>query len=290
MPEPVELRTMTRQLAPLTGYSIKHPGAVTSVLEWLYAFVLYAGDQREWLLHPGTGELRLTDDWSLAKAQDADTVAEYGPSRKGKPCGHVFKRGETVYRCLDCAVDGTCVFCARCFHASTHDGHEISVHIHSTGCGCCDCGDPEAWKVPIDCKYHSVGADGAASATESPSRVQPPADMMRKIRVIISEAIDFVLATISRCPDETRAARSTTSVRAQLSPEEVELGKTQGDGPWAAVLWNDEKHSYTQVITTVMRALPGTTREAAREMAVRIDTYVGFCFALCVLYAEPSLG
>jgi hypothetical protein len=36
---------------------------------------------------------------------------DHSPSRRGKPCGHVFRPGESVYRCRDCGVDPTCVLC-----------------------------------------------------------------------------------------------------------------------------------------------------------------------------------
>ena len=47
----------------------------------------------------------LLDEWTLSGAQaraDRDSgglPSEYSRTRKGKPCGHVFKRGESVYRC-----------------------------------------------------------------------------------------------------------------------------------------------------------------------------------------------
>ena len=45
------------------------------------------------------------EEWTLSGAQaraDRDSgglPSEYSRTRKGKPCGHVFKRGESVYRC-----------------------------------------------------------------------------------------------------------------------------------------------------------------------------------------------
>lgn len=43
------------------------------------------------------------ESWTLAGAQsEADSSglsSEYLPSRKGKPCGRVFRKGESVYRC-----------------------------------------------------------------------------------------------------------------------------------------------------------------------------------------------
>lgn len=34
-----------------------------------------------------------------AKAAGGSLGVEYSRARKGKPCGHIFKRGESVYRC-----------------------------------------------------------------------------------------------------------------------------------------------------------------------------------------------
>jgi hypothetical protein len=69
-------------------------------------------------------------------------------------CGYVFKPGDTIYRCHDCGFDSTCVLCTKCFRAGDHNGHSISMHISQGHGGCCDCGDPEAWKLPMTCKIH----------------------------------------------------------------------------------------------------------------------------------------
>lgn len=43
------------------------------------------------------------EEWTLggaqAKADESGLPSEYSKNRKGKPCGHVFKKGESVYRC-----------------------------------------------------------------------------------------------------------------------------------------------------------------------------------------------
>ncbi|KAK5984923.1 hypothetical protein GCK32_000993 [Trichostrongylus colubriformis] len=93
----------------------------------------------------------------------------------GQICGHVFKSGELTYSCKDCAKDPTCVMCRECFHLSKHKAHNTrlrhngiqvsfyclsiaiiyfpggqfklfsSMHT-STGAGCWDCDDKDAWK------------------------------------------------------------------------------------------------------------------------------------------------
>ena len=53
------------------------------------------------------------------------------PARPGTVCGHVFKKGEVVYRCRTCGMDDTCVLCAPCFNGSNHDGHQIFFSVSS---------------------------------------------------------------------------------------------------------------------------------------------------------------
>ena len=44
--------------------------------------------------------------------------------------------------------------CVECFRAGDHTGHDYSVtHV---GGGCCDCGDPQAWKPKGFCRNHRV--------------------------------------------------------------------------------------------------------------------------------------
>ncbi|GAA6028962.1 hypothetical protein JCM8097_001527 [Rhodosporidiobolus ruineniae] len=177
----------------------------------------------------GPGEVN--DLWTLSGAQQAAAAStsggaggggEYGPSRRGKPCGHVFKPGESVYRCRDCAVDPTCVLCARCFHSSSHsrEGHDVTVSTHAgVGAGCCDCGDEEAWKEgrQRDCRYHgvepsaadanetSMDADsGSKGKTRAPEQEQAdpssPASLAgrERVRAHLRAALDWAIAVLAR--------------------------------------------------------------------------------------------
>ncbi|KAJ3109425.1 hypothetical protein HDU97_006670 [Phlyctochytrium planicorne] len=104
----------------------------------------------------GTSDIPGFKVFSVKKNADEDELPnEYQESQRGKPCGHVFEKGEGVYYCKDCAVDPTCVMCYRCFHGSEHEGHETEFRVSSGHGGCCDCGDSEAWKVQPECDYHS---------------------------------------------------------------------------------------------------------------------------------------
>ncbi|PWZ03008.1 hypothetical protein BCV70DRAFT_9664 [Testicularia cyperi] len=90
---------------------------------------------------------------------------EYAEERRGMPCGHLFQKGEAIYRCRDCGLDDTCVQCAPCFQASIHakEGHDIVFSVSTSSGGCCDCGDPEAWTQDVCCRYHSENADVLSS-------------------------------------------------------------------------------------------------------------------------------
>ncbi len=70
-------------------------------------------------------------------------------------CGVIFLKGDVVYSCKDCGIDNTCVMCALCYKNSCHENHDVSFHI-SEGNGVCDCGDLEAWKIPLNCKMHTL--------------------------------------------------------------------------------------------------------------------------------------
>lgn len=91
--------------------------------------------------------------WSLREAQGLVEGAEYSQGARGRRCGHIFKNAEAVYRCRTCEIDDTSVLCSRCFNASEHTGHIVSVNNSSGNGGCCDCGDPEAWKSPSFAPY-----------------------------------------------------------------------------------------------------------------------------------------
>ena len=64
----------------------------------------------------------------------------------------VWKTGDTVYHCRTCGMDPSCAICHECFTNSDHTGHDY--WMFSSGGGCCDCGDVEAWKREGFCSRH----------------------------------------------------------------------------------------------------------------------------------------
>jgi hypothetical protein len=70
----------------------------------------------------------------------------------GGTCGVVWSQGDTVYHCRTCGIDPSCAICHECFANSDHTGHDY--WMFSSGGGCCDCGDVEAWKASGFCSRH----------------------------------------------------------------------------------------------------------------------------------------
>ena len=58
-------------------------------------------------------------------------------------CGRVFKKGDVIFHCRDCASDLTCVLCEDCFKNGNHEGHNVKYYLSFGSGGCCDCGDDE---------------------------------------------------------------------------------------------------------------------------------------------------
>ncbi|KAF2268628.1 RING finger domain-containing protein [Lojkania enalia] len=199
--------------------------------------------------------------WSLRNAQGAVEGAEYTAAARGKPCGHIFKSGEATYRCKTCTADDTCVLCARCFDASDHDGHQVYVSVSPGNSGCCDCGDDEAWVRPVHCNIHSaLLAPGSKSAGKAKEGSSLPDELLESIRITIARALDYLIDVFSCSPEQLRLQKNEQSI---IEDERTSRLTSKWYGPgdagdddleFALVLWNDEKHTVTDVRDQVARA------------------------------------
>lgn len=79
---------------------------------------------------------------------------------KSSVCGRTWGPGAMAYRCSDCQMNSSSCICVDCFKHGNHEGHDYRLYSSGYG-GCCDCGDPAAWKPKGFCSKHS------ASSTES---------------------------------------------------------------------------------------------------------------------------
>lgn len=270
--------------------------------------------------------------------QEEALGGEYGEDRKGMPCGHVFKKGEAIYRCRDCALDDTCVLCAPCFQASNHDGHDIVFSVSSSSGGCCDCGDEEAWTQRTCCQYHDAiddhhnfsGSAGPSisganddvmmddaslnrtqhdeimdSKGKAPERRLTGIDYVEQVERLITNVpndaregflsqismmIAYILDTMEHAPTEMKLPEGPDAIelikkQSSLEPkvEEDSEDLTLLSRPdsysykaqntmYSVVLWNDEKHSFREVIDIVCEAT-GKTEIEAKSIAERVDRH-----------------
>ncbi|CAA7266385.1 unnamed protein product [Cyclocybe aegerita] len=203
------------------------------------------------------------------------------PLVPGRPCSHIFKKGESCYRCKDCALDDSCVLCSRCFHATDHSTHNVSFFIAQQSGGCCDCGDEEAWRADIRCPHHPpAGPNDPQDTTPRlilkplpnelppapnyPFRVAAPPDLKNAMRRTIGFALDFMLDTLDYSPDEPTVPANEADLR--LQPSADPMMKDQ----YCIVLWNDDKHSYDEV-TKLLVDMTNLSQEDAAMLTRRID-------------------
>jgi uncharacterized protein (DUF779 family) len=102
------------------------------------------------------------------------------------------------------------VFCSKCFHATQHDGHDILFSVSPGSGGCCDCGDPEAWKVPLQCDIHT-SHDGQSSFYNVPGSEREGLDpeLMAALRITVVSVLNFLLDTFALAPEEVTLNAST---------------------------------------------------------------------------------
>lgn len=162
-------------------------------------------------------------------------------------CGRVFKIGEPTYSCRECGMDPTCVLCVSCFKLSAHRHHKYKM-CTSSGGGCCDCGDVEAWKTNAFCEHHLRTKDNDLSD-----------DITDDIRERCVLAFSAILAfSVTYLEIEANASLEC------LDGEHLE------DDIFCTMLYNDESHTFDQVIQTLMRVTNCPSKEA-NEIVASVD-------------------
>lgn len=238
------------------------------LLESLFRFMSGGKDDYLRLFFPNGGPVVDGNVIRLKDAQGAVEGAEYTEAARGMACGHIFKQGEASYSCKTCGVDDTCCLCAKCFDATDHTGHMVRISISPGNSGCCDCGDPEAWKTPMFCTIHSRW-EHEQSKGKGKEVVGLPEDLLFSIRMTIGRVVDYLCDVISCSPEHLRRTKTVESI--QQDEEMSRLNSTYhgGDvgppGEYAIVLWNDEKHTVVEVRDQVARACRMSTRQALEK-------------------------
>ncbi|KAI8514756.1 E3 ubiquitin-protein ligase ubr1 [Branchiostoma belcheri] len=165
-------------------------------------------------------------------------------------CGKVFKVGEPTYSCRDCCADPTCVFCIECFNKSTHKSHRYRMST-SGGGGYCDCGDVEAWKQDPWCDIHK---QGLGQQSHNPVEKLPKdvaARAWEVLKIALGYAVDMLLWE-------------------QMDGLPQELEPSVHQNTYVTMLFNDEIHTYEQVISALTKAISCQQKEAV-EFATVVD-------------------
>ncbi|KAH9509159.1 E3 ubiquitin-protein ligase ubr2 [Bulinus truncatus] len=166
-------------------------------------------------------------------------------------CGHNFKNGEPTYSCRDCAYDPTCVLCITCFQESPHRNHRYRMST-SGGGGYCDCGDTEAWKSDPFCLLHKPRKEEIESDTIN---MEP---MMQNIMVWVFRCVLKYASTLLTWEDN------------QVLPLGLKQKIDASSPVYKCMLYNDEVHTYDQVINILQRAIDCSQRHAL-EYATIVD-------------------
>uniref|UniRef100_A0A673KS53 E3 ubiquitin-protein ligase n=1 Tax=Sinocyclocheilus rhinocerous TaxID=307959 RepID=A0A673KS53_9TELE len=156
-----------------------------------------------------------------------EKLQQYSGSSSAQQCGRVFKEGETVYSCRDCAIDPTCVLCIECFQKSVHKSHRYRKSLRSlTGGGFCDCGDLEAWKTGPCCSQHDPGASVTMETVQA----------------------QMLFHLLLRYTTDMLVWEDANELSEELKPKVME-------DTYFCVLYNDEHHSYDHVIYTLQHVI-----------------------------------
>ncbi|KAG8443710.1 hypothetical protein GDO86_009037 [Hymenochirus boettgeri] len=166
-------------------------------------------------------------------------------------CGRVFKVGEPTYSCRDCAVDPTCVLCMECFLGSVHREHRYRMTT-SGGGGFCDCGDAEAWKEGAYCQKHALNI--SESETEDPL-IHLAEDMIARAYNIFSVMFRYAVDILTWEKENELPAG---------------LESVKKEDTYYCMLFNDEVHTYEQVIYTLQKAVNCSQKEAI-SFATTVD-------------------
>ncbi|XP_022090743.1 E3 ubiquitin-protein ligase UBR2-like [Acanthaster planci] len=165
-------------------------------------------------------------------------------------CGRVFKMGEPTYSCRDCAMDPTCVLCIECFQKSKHKAHRYRMNT-SGGGGYCDCGDIEAWKSDPYCSIHQPNPEKPVQDPLEHLPIDMQSYSSALFCIILHYCCDMLLQEDPEVPME------------DLRPKIME-------DAYCTMLFNDEIHTYEQVIETLKKAVNCTPKEAV-DFATIVD-------------------
>lgn len=230
------------QMPALLGNRIPIDKSVTDNLELILMFKLCGGSK---IL--------------MERFQSSGAVQE-SQVGTGKRCGYVFTKGDGIFRCKTCGLDETCVLCTACFRSSNHEGHQTTFSYAAGSGGFCDCGDAEAWKIPLSCAYHN------SNQPETVEECKLGEHDINSIRKTIATLFYFLCASLYYSPKNITKRQDIETIMAR-NPSEAGIPDS-----FSAMIWNDESHSFDEVINQVVSATARSASEA-RDLATEVDQH-----------------
>ncbi|XP_016129321.1 E3 ubiquitin-protein ligase UBR2-like [Sinocyclocheilus grahami] len=192
-------------------------------------------------------------EWYLCGEEPSVGLAKLEQNNQpSQLCGHVFKVGEPTYSCRECAADPTCVLCMQCFLGSVHKEHRYRMTT-SGGGGFCDCGDTEAWKKGPYCQKHEPNISDS-----SQKELIGVKSLISLIGRYVFGGVCFMIA-FYYC----------MLVYWEKCNLLILFSRERGD-TYYCMLFNDEVHTYEQVIYTLQKAVNCTQKEAV-SFATTVD-------------------
>ncbi|EAU93649.2 hypothetical protein CC1G_02879 [Coprinopsis cinerea okayama7 len=278
--DPLSDLRFSLEIMPGSRKYVFTPAARAEILTKLYASLMGSGGNQKYFLPKGVNNVpqhQLLSEYQASvgfsgAGKDDDQIVP------GRPCGHIFKKGESCYRCKDCALDDSCVLCARCFHAADHTDHSVSFFIAQQPGGCCDCGDEEAWRRNPNCKLHPYTTSTAPLTIPagplsndlppvSPLLQNLPQALKDSMHRTIGYALDFLLDTLDFSPDEITVPLNEADLRLQPSADPMMKDV------YCVVLWNGDKHTFDEVKTVILDLTgKGHSPERVKEVEGMVKT------------------
>ncbi|KAI9922715.1 hypothetical protein PsorP6_001483 [Peronosclerospora sorghi] len=138
---------------------------------------------------PGVASRSVSVSFSLPTSFHSCLSNRYGSVERLK-CEEVWHGDHMAYRCKTCGLSDSSCMCLTCFDLEQHEGHDFRVYRCSSG-GCCDCGDPLAWKPEGFCKKHSAREEttGQRDRKAMPMNMDPEEDTV--VHMLVQKCMEF---------------------------------------------------------------------------------------------------
>jgi E3 ubiquitin-protein ligase UBR1 len=170
--------------------------------------------------------------------------------------------------------------CYSCFKHSSHQSHSTVFHYSGGGGGCCDCGDEEAWIQGANCSLHSPPPLKQQQQKEEKEEKEKeiyslPQESSERMTILIVTVLEFIIEAFN----DMQGLSNSHSLSHTKGPILHHALKDQKPLPpfyqapnstlaplYSLILWNDESHSFNEVIDQVMEAIH-VTEEEAKQVA-----------------------